>query len=201
MERADQGSLRRLPPERVRSASHPDVRIALQQPRDPRRHAVRHRQPGRELGDAEHPRLRADVERYVSDMNLVANGQPADPEASLERIHQTANALVAGGEVPAGDLPTHEERAVEGDVDDGAPGVGRHVLGRDREVGRRVVDEHRGPADTALDVANLAVQVWTINTCEEMLRMIDLGVDAIMTDQPLLLESILSTPPDERQCN
>ena len=36
--------------------------------------------------------------------------------------------------------------------------------------------------------ANLAVQVWTINTCEEMLRMIDLGVDAIMTDQPLLLE-------------
>ena len=48
---------------------------------------------------------------------------------------------------------------------------------------------------------NLAVQVWTINTCEEMLRMIDLGVDAIMTDQPLLLESILSTPPDERQCN
>lgn len=49
--------------------------------------------------------------------------------------------------------------------------------------------------------ANLAVQVWTINTCEEMLRMIDLGVDAIMTDQPLLLESILSTPPDERQCN
>ncbi len=48
--------------------------------------------------------------------------------------------------------------------------------------------------------ANLAVQVWTINTCEEMLRMIDLGVDAIMTDQPILLESILSTPPAERSC-
>jgi len=48
---------------------------------------------------------------------------------------------------------------------------------------------------------NLAVQVWTINTCEDMLRMIDLGVDAIMTDQPLLLEKILSTPPDERQCD
>ena len=46
-------------------------------------------------------RLRADVERYVSDMNLVANGQPADPDASLERIDQTAKALVAGGEVPA----------------------------------------------------------------------------------------------------
>jgi glycerophosphoryl diester phosphodiesterase len=49
--------------------------------------------------------------------------------------------------------------------------------------------------------ANLAVQVWTINSCEEMLRMIGLGVDAIMTDQPLLLEKILSTPPNERQCD
>jgi glycerophosphoryl diester phosphodiesterase len=48
--------------------------------------------------------------------------------------------------------------------------------------------------------ANLAVQVWTINSCEEMLRMIDLGVDAIMTDQPLLLERILATPIGERKC-
>ncbi|HEY6130378.1 MAG TPA: glycerophosphodiester phosphodiesterase family protein [Halioglobus sp.] len=49
--------------------------------------------------------------------------------------------------------------------------------------------------------ANLAVQVWTINTCKEMLRMIELGVDAIMTDQPLLLEALLSTPPNERRCD
>jgi glycerophosphoryl diester phosphodiesterase len=48
---------------------------------------------------------------------------------------------------------------------------------------------------------NLAVQVWTINSCEEMLRMIDLGVDAIMTDKPLLLEKILATPPAERNCD
>jgi len=48
---------------------------------------------------------------------------------------------------------------------------------------------------------NLAVQVWTINTCEEMLRMISLGVDAIMTDRPILLEEILNTPPEERSCN
>jgi hypothetical protein len=34
-----------------------------------------------------------------------------------------------------------------------------------------------------------------------MLRMIDLGVDGIMTDQPLLLESILTTPPAERKCD
>ena len=49
--------------------------------------------------------------------------------------------------------------------------------------------------------ANLAVQVWTINTCEEMLRMMELGVDGIMTDQPLLLESLLSKPPDQRDCD
>lgn len=48
---------------------------------------------------------------------------------------------------------------------------------------------------------NLAVQVWTVNTCEEMLRMIDLGVDAIMTDRPILLESILNTAPADRNCN
>jgi glycerophosphoryl diester phosphodiesterase len=48
--------------------------------------------------------------------------------------------------------------------------------------------------------ANLAVQVWTINTCEDMLRMIDLGVDGIMTDQPLLLESLLNAPPEQRSC-
>jgi glycerophosphoryl diester phosphodiesterase len=53
----------------------------------------------------------------------------------------------------------------------------------------------------ASHAANLAVQVWTINSCEEMLRMISLGVDGIMTDQPLLLEKILSTPPEQRKCD
>tara|TARA_B110000503_G_scaffold27555_2_gene44042 strand:+ start:36548 stop:37024 length:477 start_codon:yes stop_codon:yes gene_type:complete len=41
---------------------------------------------------------------------------------------------------------------------------------------------------------NLAVQVWTINSCEDMLRMIDLGVDGTMPDKPLLLASLRSTP-------
>ncbi|MAT92113.1 MAG: hypothetical protein CME59_05895 [Halioglobus sp.] len=53
----------------------------------------------------------------------------------------------------------------------------------------------------ASHAANLAVQVWTINTCDEMLRMIELGVDAIMTDEPLLLESLLSTPKEQRSCD
>ncbi len=52
----------------------------------------------------------------------------------------------------------------------------------------------------ALHDANLAAQVWTINRCEDMLRMIDMGVDGIMTDKPLLLESLLAQPRGERRC-
>ena len=57
----------------------------------------------------------------------------------------------AGGQVAAGELAGAEERAVEGDVDDGPPGVGAHVLGGDREVGGRVVDQHRRSAQLGLD--------------------------------------------------
>ena len=49
--------------------------------------------------------------------------------------------------------------------------------------------------------ANLAVQVWTINECEDMLRLMAMGVDAIMTDRPVLLESLLDTPPEQRSCD
>ena len=38
----------------------------------------------------------------------------------------------------------------------------------------------------------LAVQVFTINDCQAMLELIELEVDAIMTDRPLLLESLLN---------
>lgn len=46
----------------------------------------------------------------------------------------------------------------------------------------------------------LAVQVWTINDCEQMLEMMGYGVDAIMTDRPLLLQSLLEQPAGERSC-
>ena len=38
---------------------------------------------------------------------------------------------------------------------------------------------------------NIAVQYWTINEEEEMRRLINLGCDCIMTDNPVLLKSIL----------
>lgn len=45
-----------------------------------------------------------------------------------------------------------------------------------------VADAHR---------RGLAVHVWTINDRAEMERLIDLGVDGIMTDRPTLLEDVL----------
>ena len=38
---------------------------------------------------------------------------------------------------------------------------------------------------------NIAVQYWTINDADEMRRLIELGCDCIMTDNPILLKSVL----------
>ncbi|MBQ8433017.1 MAG: hypothetical protein IJX28_09060 [Clostridia bacterium] len=38
---------------------------------------------------------------------------------------------------------------------------------------------------------NIAVQYWTINDADEMRMLIEMGVDCIMTDDPVLLKSIL----------
>jgi glycerophosphoryl diester phosphodiesterase len=48
--------------------------------------------------------------------------------------------------------------------------------GRTRVVSRRfVADAHR---------AGLRVQVWTVDTAEDALRLLDVGVDALITDRP-----------------
>ena len=39
---------------------------------------------------------------------------------------------------------------------------------------------------------NIAVQYWTINDADEMRELIELGADAIMTDDPQLLKSVLA---------
>lgn len=74
------------------------------------------------------------------------------------------------------------------------------------QIGDQIPGDDPIPIVTAELVAaahavNMPIQVWTINTCEEMLRMIALGVDGIMTDKPLLLESVLTQPAGERSCN
>ncbi len=43
----------------------------------------------------------------------------------------------------------------------------------------------------AAHVRGIAVQVWTVDDAPEMERLLDLGVDAIMTDRPTVLKSVL----------
>ena len=49
--------------------------------------------------------------------------------------------------------------------------------------------------------AGVAVHVWTINQCQDMVDLLALGVDAVMTDRPQLLEQVLAQPEDARDCS
>jgi glycerophosphoryl diester phosphodiesterase len=62
------------------------------------------------------------------------------------------------------------------------------VAGRTRVVSRRFVEcAHR---------AGLGVQVWTVDTDADARRLLDWGVDALITDRPdLIVPVVLSSPP------
>jgi glycerophosphoryl diester phosphodiesterase len=54
--------------------------------------------------------------------------------------------------------------------------------------GVRVVDEKLVAAAHA---AGLQVHAWTVNQPEEMRRLLDFGVDGVITDRPDLLKEVL----------
>jgi glycerophosphoryl diester phosphodiesterase len=56
-------------------------------------------------------------------------------------------------------------------------------------LGMTIVDE---AFVTAAHRCGIAVHVWTIDADAEMARLVDLGVDGIMTDRPTVLASVLS---------
>jgi glycerophosphoryl diester phosphodiesterase len=74
-----------------------------------------------------------------------------------------------------------------------ARGAGRRYAGQCAQVpariGRRVFVDDRYVA--AAHAAGLAVHAWTVNDAEEMRRLLDLGVDGIMTDRADLLRDVL----------
>jgi len=68
---------------------------------------------------------------------------------------------------------------------------------------RRLTSAHAGCAQIPIRIANrsfirrahllgLAVHVWTVNDRADMVRLLDLGVDGIMTDQTALLRDVLT---------
>lgn len=74
--------------------------------------------------------------------------------------------------------------------DDAAlPSTRHHALQVPANVGEIVVVDQRF-VDRAHD-HGLALHVWTIDDPDEMERLIDLGVDGVMTDRPSVLETIL----------
>jgi glycerophosphoryl diester phosphodiesterase len=60
--------------------------------------------------------------------------------------------------------------------------VGRDLRARRGELGDVLAEAHR---------RGLQVHVWTIDDEPEMRRLLDLGVDGIMTDRPAVLRSVL----------
>ena len=59
-----------------------------------------------------------------------------------------------------------------------------HVVAGSRLVDRQIVDMTHD--------LDLALHVWTVDEPEEMSRLVDLGVDGIMTDVPSVLSEVLS---------
>jgi glycerophosphoryl diester phosphodiesterase len=58
-----------------------------------------------------------------------------------------------------------------------------------RAAGRALVDRRFVEAAHRRDVK---VQVWTIDDADEMTRLLDLGVDGLMTDRPAILKEVLT---------
>jgi glycerophosphoryl diester phosphodiesterase len=58
-----------------------------------------------------------------------------------------------------------------------------------RARGVRIVDERFIRSAHRVGVA---VHVWTIDEADEMHRLLDLGVDGIMTDRPSVLREVLT---------
>ena len=147
-----------------------------------------------------HPRLRLNVE--------IKQRQPPMEAAlwdEIERLDAADRLLVAAGH----DALVHRFRALGGarwmPTSPGIRGVQRFWLGVQSGLHRferypfdalQVPATHAGlPVVTEAFVAaahrrSIRVHVWTVDEAAEMDRLLDLGVDGIMTDQPAVLREV-----------
>ncbi|HEX6300959.1 MAG TPA: glycerophosphodiester phosphodiesterase [Acidimicrobiia bacterium] len=102
----------------------------------------------------------------LAKFRAITNGRvPTSVGSTLARLWVLASRLgrQAGGQADALQLPTHMR-------------------------GVRVVDERLVASAHA---AGLQVHVWTVNDPGEMTRLLDMGVDGLVTDRPDLLKDLL----------
>lgn len=102
----------------------------------------------------------------LTEFREITDGRvPVSSGSALSRLWVLASRVGrgAGGEVSALQLPTHMR-------------------------GVRVVDER---LVSAAHDAGLQVHVWTVNEPREMTRLLDMGVDGLVTDRPDLLKDVL----------
>lgn len=102
----------------------------------------------------------------LAEFREITDGRvPVSSGQALARLWVLASRVGrgAGGEIAALQLPTHMR-------------------------GVRVVDEKLVGAAHA---AGLQVHVWTVNEPSEMTRLLDMGVDGLVTDRPDLLKGVL----------
>ena len=78
-----------------------------------------------------------------------ANPGPPGPGVGSADVHD--GPVPPGRDQSAGQVAAAQVGAVEHDVDDRSPGIGAHVLGRNGEVARRVVDQYVDRTEGELD--------------------------------------------------
>lgn len=153
-----------------------------------------------------------DYEQQIAQV-LLTYGR-VDDVIAASFVDEAANAFKAAAPCIPTSVPLGQgTNLVLAALGDGTiPPVPEHVAFQVPPDTSQITGEDQLPEDFFLEVvtedfiadahnANLAVQVWTVNECEDMLRLMAMGVDAIMTDRPVLLQSLLDTPPEERSCD
>ncbi len=125
-----------------------------------------------------------------------------DPQATLFKLQApcvstsvptgqvTALVLASQGPLPMPPLPLHHAFQVPPDTTE--LGELSDLPGVPITTPDFIADAH---------AAGLAVHVWTINDCPEMVKFLQMGADGLMSDKPALLAKVLAQPVGQWSCD